>query len=137
MGDVKEALANTRTWVVLGVSEDPQRWGNRIFRSLLHAGYDVHAVGIRGGAVEGRTVHRAIADVPLAPDARAEAVCDFVLPPPATDAILRQAHALGYRKFWMQPGAEHMGAAEWAAAQPGTAVVHHDCILQHQKSSWV
>jgi predicted CoA-binding protein len=135
MATKQERFANTRTWVVVGVNEDPERWGNKIFRSLLGAGYDVHGVNVRGGTVAGRTIAHSLADVPVPATDRADAVVDFVVHPKVVETAIQEAHRLGYRRFWMQPGAESDIAIAWAESQ-GCQVVHHDCILHNQKSSW-
>lgn len=133
---LQQQFANKRTWVIVGVNEDESRWGNKIFRSLLAAGYDVHGVNIRGGNVSGHAIHKTLAEVPVAPADRANAVVDFVVHPRVVETAIKEAHALGFRNFWMQPGAESEVAIAWAATQPGVGVVHHDCILHNQKSSW-
>ncbi|HET6992076.1 MAG TPA: CoA-binding protein [Bacteroidia bacterium] len=42
-----------RKTVVLGASENPERYANRAVRSLLHHDEDVVAVGLREGQIEG------------------------------------------------------------------------------------
>ena len=127
----KEALirdfVNRRLWAVVGASQDRSKFGNRIFRSLRGAGYEVYAVNPRGGELEGVKVYPSLADLPQAPD-----VVDLVVPPAVTEQVVKEAHQLGLTRIWMQPGAESQAAIDYCH-QYGIQVIHNACAMVHQR----
>jgi predicted CoA-binding protein len=118
---------NRRTWVVVGVSQDPAKYGNRIFRSLRSAGYIVYGVNPKGGEVDDQTLYLSLADLPQEVE-----VVDLVVPPQVTEQVVKEAHRLGLNRVWMQPGAESETAIEWAEAN-GMEVVHDACAMVSKK----
>ena len=90
-----------RVWAVVGASQDQRKYGNRVYRSMRDAGYTVYPVNPRGGELEGARVYPSLADLPQAPE-----VIDLVVPPSATEKVVKEAHELGLTRIWMQPGAE-------------------------------
>ncbi len=67
MEDLIEEFINQRVWAVVGASEDPAKYGNRIFRDLREAGYTVYQVNPRRGEIEGQTLYPALSDLPERP----------------------------------------------------------------------
>jgi predicted CoA-binding protein len=116
-------FVNRRVWAVVGVSQDPSKFGNRVFRSLRGAGYAVYAVNPKGGQLDGAKVYPTLADLPQKPE-----VVDLVVPPPVTEQVVREAHALGLSRIWMQPGAESEAAIAYCHEQ-GIQVVHDACAM--------
>jgi predicted CoA-binding protein len=114
---------NRRVWAVVGASQDPAKFGNRIFRSLRGAGYVVYPVNPKGGELEGETVYPSLADLPESPE-----VIDLVVPPSITEQVVKEAHALGLVRVWMQPGAESEAAIAYCH-QHGIQVVHDACAM--------
>jgi len=45
-----------RVWAVVGASNDPTKYGNRIFRTLRAAGYRVYPVNPKGGELDGAKI---------------------------------------------------------------------------------
>jgi len=118
---------NRRTWAVVGVSQDPTKFGNRIYRDLCNAGYIVYGVHPRGGQVDGQPLYPSLADLPEPVE-----VVDLVVPPHITEQVVQEAHRLGLNRVWMQPGAESEAAIEWAEAH-GMEVVHDACAMVSKK----
>jgi predicted CoA-binding protein len=117
-----------RVWAVVGASQDPSKFGNRIFRTMRGAGYEVYPVNPRGGELDGATVYASLADLPLLPE-----VVDIVVPPPVTETIVREAHSLGLTRIWMQPGAESQVAVDYCQTH-GMDVVHNACAMVHART---
>ena len=70
-----------RVYAVMGVSlTDPSKYGTRIFKDLLAAGYRVYAVNPKGGELLGNPVYKTLAELPATPDG-----VIMVLPPAALD----------------------------------------------------
>lgn len=129
MEDLIEEFINQRVWAVVGASEDPAKYGNRIFRDLREAGYTVYQVNPPGGKVDGQTLHPALSDLPERP-----AVVDLVVPPEVTEEIVRQCAQLGLKRVWMQPGSESEAAIRFCQ-EHGIKVVRDTCAMI-QKRRW-
>jgi predicted CoA-binding protein len=115
-----------RIWAVVGASQDPAKFGYRIFRNLKEAGYTVYPVNPRGGELLGVQIYPSLADLPQLPE-----VVDTVVPPPVTEQIVREMHALGLSRVWMQPGSESQAAIDFCHDH-GIQVVHGTCAMVHR-----
>lgn len=116
-------LVNRRVWAVVGVSQDRSKFGNRVFLDLRDAGYTVYAVNPKGGELEGAKVYASLADLPEPPE-----VIDLVVPPAVTEQVVKEAHALGLTRIWMQPGAESDAAIAYCQ-EHGLQVVYSACAM--------
>ena len=112
-----------RVWAVVGVSQDPAKYGNRIYRSLLASGYQVYPVNPKGGEINGATVYPSLADLPQRPE-----VVDLVVPPAVTEQLVQEVKSLGLTRVWMQPGSESETAIAYCRQQ-GIQVVHDACAM--------
>lgn len=121
-------FVNRRVWAVVGVSQDPLKFGNRVFRSLLRAGYTVYPVHPKGGEIEGVQICASLADIPQPPE-----VVDTVVPPAVTEEIVREMHKLGLNKVWMQPGSDSEAAIAYCE-QHAIQVVHRACAMVRQRT---
>eukprot|EP00727_Mastigamoeba_balamuthi_P007549 m51a1_g3414 hypothetical protein (133) ;mRNA; f:575994-576392 len=130
MSQLPEELAGVKNWVVVGASEDPSKFGNRILRELQAHRYNVRGVNPKGGSVDGTPFLRSLAEVPESE--RAQCVVDVVVPPRVAEGVVREAKSLGFRAAWLQPGSESDAAVEWAEHN-SIDVVHHDCIMHHMR----
>ncbi len=90
-----------RCLAVVGVSRNPNKYGNKIFRQLQAGGYEVYAVNSAANMVEGQPCYPSLADLPV----KVGGVVS-VVPPEQTQVIANEAIELGIRHIWMQPGAE-------------------------------
>jgi len=126
--DLITDFVNRRVWAVVGVSQDPAKFGTRVFRSLCEAGYAVYPVNPKGGELDGSPVYRSLEDLPEKPE-----VVDLVVPPAVTDQVVRAAHELGLDRIWMQPGSESENAIEYSH-QHGMQVVFGACAMVHRRS---
>jgi predicted CoA-binding protein len=108
---------------IVGVCENPDKFGYKIFNDLLGADYKVVAVGIRGGTVAGENIYRSLKELPSKPD-----IVVTVVPPAATDKTIDDAIELGIKEVWMQPGSVSEKAAKKAKAA-GMKVTDHGCFM--------
>ncbi|MCL2484640.1 MAG: CoA-binding protein [Endomicrobia bacterium] len=108
---------------VIGVSDNCEKFGYKIFTDLCKAGFDVCAVGVRGGTVEGKTVYKCLKDLPSKPD-----LIITVVPPVGTDKFVDEAIELGIKEVWMQPGSKSAEAVE-KAKNAGMKVTEHGCFM--------
>lgn len=128
MPNLIQKYANEPVWAVVGASNNPRKYGNRIYKTLRTAGYTVYAINPRESEVEGDKAYASLLDLPQPPT-----VVDMVVPPFLALEIVQQARQAGAKAIWFQPGAEDAEAIRWAKAN-GLDVVE-DCILvQHVQS---
>lgn len=118
-----------RRWAVVGVSEDRGKYGNKIYRDLRDAGYEVYAVNPKLDTVEGDTCYKALKDLPHTPD-----VVDLVVPPVAARQVVLDCLEADIRRIWFQPGSESDEAV--LLAQNGGMEVVHDACIMIQKQEW-
>lgn len=122
-------FVNRRLWAVVGASQDRNKYGNRVFRSLRQAGYNVYPVNPSAAEVEGAPAYASLADLPELPE-----VVNLVVPPAITEQVVRQAHELGLTRIWMQPGAESDEAIGFCETH-GMQLVYGDCAMV-RKREW-
>lgn len=112
-----------RKWAVIGVSEDREKYGNKIYRDLRNAGYQVFAVNPKLATVEGDPCYASLKDLPEVPD-----VVDLVVPPNVSLKVVEECLAIGAKRIWFQPGSESEEAVK-KAQDGGMEVVYDACIM--------
>jgi hypothetical protein len=108
---------------VAGVSRGGQKFGNKVFRNLKARGYQVYAINPHAAQVEGVDCYPGIGSLPVPVDGVVS-----VVPPEETEKLIRDAHAAGVRRIWMQPGAESPAAIALGRSL-GMSVVDGECIM--------
>jgi len=111
---------------VVGVSSKEDKFGYKIFKSLLDAGYLVEGVNPADGQVCGRTVFRSLKDMPRRPE-----LVITVVPARVTERVVEECKELGIGEIWMQPGSESDQAVSRAKAY-GMNVTFNACFMIHQ-----
>ena len=96
---------------VVGVSDDASKYGHKIFRDLLNAGYPVKGVNPKGGFVLGNNLYKSLSEIEPGPE-----LVITVVPPAATEKVVEECNKLGVKAVWMQPGSESPAALEKAKA---------------------
>ena len=112
-----QAFLACRVFAVVGVSENPTKFGHQVFRCYLEHGRTAYPIHPRLTELLGRTVYRSLDAVPEAPEA-----VSIITPPAVTEEILPGLIAAGVRHVWMQPGAESPQAVQ-AARDAGLSVI--------------
>jgi uncharacterized protein len=90
-----------RTVAIIGASNDPNKYGNKVVRAFLCQGYRVFPVNPVADTIEGLAVFKNIGDVPVRPD-----MVSVYLSPPVTLKVLPDIAAKGCDELWLNPGAE-------------------------------
>ena len=116
-----------RTWAVVGASQDRDKFGNKVFRSLRDSGYVVYPVNPNVDEVEGVRAYATLADLPEMPE-----VIDLVVPPAVSERIVEEAGELGLTRVWMQPGAESE-AAIMHCQENDIEVIYDACAMVWQR----
>ena len=121
-GDLADHYARQSRWAVVGASENPRKFGHRIYVRLRESGYEVVPINPHEPRIAGDPAYPSLRDLPRAP-----AVVDMVIPPAVALEVVRDAIAIGARAIWFQPGSENSEAAS-LAREHGLDVIE-DCIL--------
>ena len=125
---IDEAV-NKRVWAIIGASENTEKFGNRIYRNLKQAGYEVYGVNPNAETADGDRVYPTLADLPVKPD-----VVDVVVPSWVGRRIAEDAAKAGIPIFWLQPGAESDELIAYATSL-GLNVIHDACAMV-EKRNW-
>ena len=128
MGGVEEVLNPGNVFAVVGASRDPNKYGHRVFKDLLEAGYEVYPVNPKADEILGRKCYPDLRSLPKKPD-----VVVFVVPPKVTASLAGECVELGVKFVWMQPGAEEEGAIRLLEGA-GVKVFHNVCIMITRRS---
>jgi predicted CoA-binding protein len=121
---IREFMAQKR-FAVIGASDNPEKYGNRIIKNLKARGYEVFPVNPRLKEVEGLVCYATISDIPYLVD-----VVDFVVPPAVTAEVLKQCVALGIKRVWLQPGSESEAAIAYCR-ENNLQVVYNVCVMMN------
>lgn len=111
------------TVAVVGANDNPGKYGYVIYRDLKAKGYRVFAVNPNAATVDGDPAYPTLADLPEPPT-----IVNFVVPPPVSLEVLRQAKDLGHRLVWMQPGSSSSEVREYIDANGFESLIDA-CIM--------
>lgn len=121
-GDMKEFLQQ-KIWAVVGVSNNPEKFGNKVYFQLKKVGYKVYAINPKLNEIDGDPCYPTLSSLPTVPD-----VINVVVPPKATEEIMDECARLGIQRVWMQPGSESDTAIQ-KGDQLGLKLIYNQCVL--------
>ena len=116
-------MMGQKDWAVVGATDNPDKFGYKIFKLLKQAGYRVFPVNPGLKTVHGETCYPSVTALPVKPDA-----VNFVVPPKVGEPIVAECAALGIKNVWLQPGANEDNVVN-AARKAGHNVNAQSCIL--------
>ena len=85
---------------VVGATDEPGKYGGRIYRDLKAKGYRVVAVNLTRPTVDGDVAYKSVSGLPQTPD-----IVNVVIPPPRTLELLDEIAEIPDVAVWIQPGA--------------------------------
>ncbi len=112
---------------VVGASDDPRKYGNRIYRDLKAKGFTVYPVNSMRDMVDGDPTYADLGELPETPD-----IVNFVVPPPRTLRLLARAKELGLMTVWVQPGAEDQSVIAFLD-ENGFNYLANACIMVYSR----
>lgn len=115
-------------YAVVGASQDPEKYGNKVYKDLLDGGYKVFPVNPKGGELYGNKVYKELSEIQEKVD-----VVDFVVPPQIAITVLATVKELGIQKVWLQPGSESDEAIKYCE-ENGIECIYGACIMVERKS---
>ena len=120
---ITDPLSRDNVFAVIGVSSNKDKWGYKVFRSLLDDGYKVYPINPKYHEIDGITCYPNLESLPEKPD-----VVITVVPPRITESLVDDIIRVGVPIVWMQPGSESDRAIR-SLEDHGIIVVHHTCIV--------
>lgn len=122
MSDAVRRTLEMKKWAVVGASDDPARYGHRIWRVLRDRGYTAWPVHPRLREIDGEEVYSSVADLPETPD-----VVDMVVNPSIGIKVMEDIRRAGIRHVWLQPGTRSDEIRDFAR-EHGIELIE-DCVL--------
>ncbi|MCC5875957.1 MAG: CoA-binding protein [Candidatus Sumerlaeia bacterium] len=122
MDDLIRKTLAMKTWAVVGASDDPARYGYKIWHVLRDRGYTAHPIHPRHKEIDGEVVHKSLRDLPEVPH-----VVDMVVNPTTGIRVMEEIRDLGIRYVWMQPGTRSDEIRDFAKKHD--IVLIEDCVL--------
>lgn len=104
---MKETMLEEKIWAVVGVSKNPDKFSNKIYRRLKEKNYEVYAINPGLDTVEGDPCYKDLASLPKVPN-----VIDMVISPERGKTVLEEAAKLGIKNIWFQPGSHNTEVVE-------------------------
>ena len=120
--DMVENAIEKKVWAVVGATNNKDKFGCRIYKRLLKAGYEVYPVNPGIAEIDGAKCYATIADLPVIPD-----VVNIVVPAKIAVEIVKEAAEKGVKIVWLQPGSDKPEVVQ-AASEAGLEVIE-DCVL--------
>jgi predicted CoA-binding protein len=119
---IEKLLRNSRTWAVVGCSDDPHRPSHGVARFLMNVGYEVVCVNPNhDSCIEGLPCYPDLASIPEPID-----VVDIFRRSEAVTPHVGEAIEVRAKAIWMQLGVINEDAAA-LAAEAGLDVVMDRC----------
>jgi uncharacterized protein len=87
--------------IVVGASNDRNKFGNKAVRAYLQLGYSVYPVNPRETWIEGLSAYARVSDVPVRPH-----LVSVYVPPPVLIQLLPEIASKGCDELWLNPGTE-------------------------------
>ena len=97
-----DALEDKNNLIALvGASNDPTKYGNKILLDLVKKGYNVAPVNTKEDTIAGIKSYKNILDLKESPS-----IINFVVPPSIGFQVTKELVENKFDNFWYQPGAE-------------------------------
>ncbi len=125
MNPLIEEFIHSKRLAVVGVSSNPQKFGNMIYKELKERGYQVFAVHPTLAKADGDPCYPNLAAL----QGKVDAVV-INTKPAHTAGVLREAAQIGLKRAWLQQGSQSP-EAESAAKELGVSIVTGKCILMY------
>ena len=86
---------------LVGASNDPTKYGNKILLDLVKKGYNVAPINTKEDTIAGIKSYKNILDLKESPS-----IINFVVPPSIGFQVTKELVEKKFDNFWYQPGAE-------------------------------
>mmetsp|Transcript_420 Transcript_420/g.523 ORF Transcript_420/g.523 Transcript_420/m.523 type:complete len:141 (+) Transcript_420:171-593(+) len=119
-----KTFLSSESFAVVGASSNRSKYGNKCLRKYMEKGLKVVPVHPKEETVEGLKVQQ------LQDLENPEKIGVSVITPPAvTLNVIKEAHELGFKNIWLQPGAESPQVIAEASKLGQSIIYGGPCIL--------
>ncbi|MCC5464993.1 CoA-binding protein [Pelosinus baikalensis] len=118
-----DTMLNLKTWAVVGATDNKEKFGYKIFKVMLEAGFEVYPINTGVAEILGQKCYPTLKDLPIKPEA-----VDIVVPPKIGEKIMHECAEIGIKNVWLQPGADTPQVIR-VAEELGLNVIHHACVM--------
>jgi len=115
------------TYAVIGASNNQEKYGYKVFKDLLDAGYKVLPINPTEEKILGKKVYPTLSAVKKNIDR-----VIFVTQPKVTEKILQEVKTLGIKNVWLQPWSQSDTAIEFCKKNT-IECIHDACIMMQKK----
>ena len=130
MKDVARFLSLGK-YAVAGVSRDPKKFGNQMFKDLRKKGMDVVPVNPKADTIDGVKCYSSVSELPS--DIRGVI---FMTPKEETLSVARETIAHGIKDLWIQQGAETKSMIA-ELEKENVNLINNECIMMFWKPNGV
>lgn len=123
MEELIKKMLDKKVWAVVGATDNPSKFGNKIYKKLKHYGYEVYAVNPAYEMVDGDTCYASLKDLPRKVDC-----VDVVVSPDRAEKVLEEVSAFGIENIWFQPGTFTPELIEKSESL-GLDTVYYNCVM--------
>ena len=123
MEDIIQCMIDKKIWAVVGATQNPTKFGYKIFKRLKSAGYEVYPVNPVYESIEGEKCYGSLSQLPVQVDC-----VNIVVSPEKALVVVQEAIDNGLNYLWFQPGSFDDGVIAMAEKN-NCQVVYHHCIL--------
>ena len=127
MNNLYNFLDNKNTFGVIGATINKEKYGYKVFKSLIASGYTVYPINPNYKKIDDTTCYPSLNNVNKKID-----VVVTVVPPDVTLNIIEEMNNLKIKKLWMQVGSESDEAIE-ICKQYNIDEIHGTCIMLNKK----
>lgn len=92
-------MLSQKRWAVIGATENPEKFGNKIYKKLKKFGYEVYAVNPMYKEIDGDPCYESLEAIGKEIDC-----VNVVVAPERAAQALEATHDLGVKNIWFQPG---------------------------------
>ncbi len=117
-------LSKIKTIAVVGASNNPAKYGNKIVKNLKGRGFGVFPINPKEVEIEGLKVYSSLSEVPERPN-----LAVFVVPAEIGINLVREAVKLGIENIWVQPGAESEEIERYLNEHTEVNSIIESCIM--------
>lgn len=120
-----DSFLTQKKLALAGASSRSKKFGNIVLEAMRGKGYELLLIHPEAETIDGLPCHKSLADLPEEVSALIN-----VVPPERTEKLVREAHAAGFNKIWMQQGSSSEKAVDFCK-EKGIDVIHGECILMY------
>ncbi len=129
MPNISEFTDKKNVIALVGASNNPGKYGNKVFLDLKNARYIIHPINLTEDSIAGEKCYKSISE--LSKEEKIDLIIT-VVPPRITEEIIKECIALKIKKIWMQPGSESEKAVKMCY-ENSIDEIHGMCIMIEKK----